>query len=119
MSYFDFLIQEGKEPKAGMEYIYRFHIAFKANQLESFSLEPNIIVDNVVSTRDSSGQHTGYNFTIKGTTEVLHCSYAWAFAENTPENVARIQEYDNFKKRYLELAEKHEELFNSINTLKV
>ena len=87
----DFIIDKNiKIPIKGMEYIYRMNMVWKPEiRLQSFPIKINTIVINVV--RKENG---GFEFTNKETGERLCTNYAWALAENTVENIIRIQEYD-------------------------
>ena len=98
MGVFDCLIDEGKEPKIGMEYFFMNNTATpvqdgcKLRCGGSFDVEDGIIVIDVV-TEIRSGRHAGYSFTIKETGERYYSTYPWAFWENTPENLVKIKKY--------------------------
>lgn len=119
MGYFDFLIDDGNEPKPDMEYYYRFHLVWKKNELKSIAVEPGIIVNNVVSGKNSRGEHVGYDFTIKGTTEILHCNYGWAFVENTPENMEKLKAALDKRKEIDELEKEYKILNDLVIDLKL
>jgi len=97
MGAFDCLIDKGKEPKIGMEYIYSINMAWPhedgKKSMTSIDVESGIIVIDVVAEKAQDGYHLGYDFTIKETGVRCHCNYAWAFWENTPENMVKIEEY--------------------------
>lgn len=105
MGIFDCLIEKGNEPKVGMEYIYNLDMAWPYYDEErgdilgderpySIKVEKGIIVIDVVSLKHpTEGYHRGYDFTIKDTGQRCHCNYPWAFWENTPENMVKIEKY--------------------------
>lgn len=80
-------LDNGK-PNPDMEYI---------NRLDMGSLKTNTIVNNVINKYND-----GYEFTVKETGERLRTYYAWSLAENTPENVLKIEKYD---REYLKFKE--------------
>lgn len=129
MGVLDCLIDNGNEPKVGIEYIYQLDMAWpiydkddnrssyisneierfvnSQKELDSFSYKPfsikvnrDIIVIDVTSKKDlESGRHLGYDFTIKDSEIRCHCNYPWAFFENTPENLIKIKEYKEEDKK--------------------
>lgn len=125
MSIFDCLIDKGKKPKVGMEYIYNFNMAwpkfedgkngsilnneFTINSKEDFDslkvkpysikIKNGLIVTNVVEKKSVDGYHLGYDFTIKDFGIRCHCNYPWAFWENTPENLVKIKKYREEKSK--------------------
>lgn len=114
MAYFDFLIDRGNAPKP-IEYIYRHDYVWFVDKLECKPMERNTIVTDVVQRPNGAG----YEFTIKSTGERVYCTYAWAFAENTRENLRRIKRYEKAMKKYLEMEFKADCLRNEIITLKI
>jgi hypothetical protein len=106
MAYFDFLIDKNNsQPNPDMEYIYRMDMVWTPNELKDKPIKVGTIVNNVVQLENKS-----YEFTNKETGELLRTNYAWALAENTPENVERIELYE---KEYIEF-KKHEKKINSL-----
>ena len=123
MGMFDSLIDKGQEPKVGMEYIYDLDMAWpiyskddnrisgfiegekepevnSQEELDNLPYQPHsikvkegIIVIDVVSKKNDDGYHLGYDFTIKDSGIRCHCNYPWAFWENTPDNLVKIEEY--------------------------
>lgn len=114
MAYFDFLIDKNSNEPKNIEYIYRLDCVWKDGFLESFPIEKNTIVNNV--KRLVSGR---FEFTIKGSDEVLHCNYPWSLAENTPKNLERIRLYDEELVLFKLHEKKIEKLRNDIITLKI
>ncbi len=146
MGVFDCLIKKGKEPKVGMEYIYVLHMAWpiysedderstycpnekkiyvnSQEELDSLSYQPysikvkeGVIVTNVESKKGEDGYHLGYNFTIKDSGIRCHCNYSWAFWENTPENLVKINEYKVEQKKLDEQEKLVKRLRNNIDQL--
>ena len=114
MAYFDFLIdKENKNPKSDMEYIYRLDMVWKPNELGGFPILPNSIVKNVVKLPNNS-----YEFIVKDTGEKYRCNYGWAFAENTKENIEKIEAYEIEKTKLDLLKLEVDELNDKITKLK-
>jgi hypothetical protein len=113
MGYFDFLIDKGNVPDPNKEYIYRLDVAWRANKLEHEPYKKDSIVINV--TQEQGGM---YHFVDKLTGEEYRCSYNWAFADNTPENLLRIAEYEKLRKEYSVAKRKSEMAGDRIKTLK-
>jgi hypothetical protein len=106
MGILDFLIdKDNGKPKSDMEYIYRLDMVWTPNELGDKPIKKGTIVTNVVQLKNKS-----YEFLNKETGEVLKTNYAWALAENTPENVERIEIYEKEYKKFKE----HEKLINSL-----
>lgn len=106
MGIFDSLIdKDNGKPNPDMEYIYRLDKVWTPNKLESKPIKIGTIVINVIQLKNRS-----YEFTCKETGEILRVTYAWALAENTPENVERIKKFDA---EYLKFKE-HEKLINQL-----
>jgi len=98
MAYFDFLIdKENKPPQVGMEYIYRHDIIWKVGDHNPYDIKPGTIMKNVVQL-DSGG----YEFFCKETGEKFKSNYSWSLAEDTPENVVRIEKYEKEYKKFKE-----------------
>lgn len=113
MGYFDFLIDKNNgQPKQGLEYIYRLDMVWKPGGLEGYPIKVGTIVTDVVQLENKS-----YEFTNKETGERLKTNYAWALAENTPENLKRIEEYEKEWIKFKEYEKKIETLRKSIVTL--
>jgi len=110
--YFDFLVEKGKEPTPGMEYIYRMDMVWREKKLEHEPFEKYRIVINVEQYKG------GYKFVDKLTGEKYQCSYNWAFAENTPENWVNIAGYESLCDEYKILEKKVDMAGNKIKTLK-
>ena len=90
MKMFDFLIDKNnKIPNPDMEYIYRFDMIWNPDILETKSIKIGTIVTNVKQQPNKS-----YHFIIKDTGELCCTNYAWSLAENTPENIERIEKYE-------------------------
>lgn len=114
MAYFDFLIdKDNTQPKVDMEYIYRLDIVWKPNELTSYPINIGTIVTNVIQTNNG-----GYEFNIKGENETLRTNYAWALAENTPDNLAKIEEYEKELAKFKEHEYLIDYLRDNIVTLK-
>lgn len=112
MQYFDFLITRGEAPDPKKEYIYLLDQVWAPRGLESTSIQRLTIVNNLSQT--DGGR---YLFTIKDTGENHSCTYAWAFAENTPDNLERIKTYDNVYAEYLALKKRLKITHKQIDTL--
>lgn len=105
MGMFDCLIDKNNgNPKSDMEYIYRLDMVWVLDKLESKPIEIGTIMCDVKQCTNGS-----YEFTCKETGERLRTNYAWALAENTPENVKRINKFDT---EYL-IFKKYEARINS------
>jgi hypothetical protein len=114
MGMLDFLIdKDNRTPKIGLEYIYRHDMVWKPNDLTGYPIKVGTIVTNVIQI-----SNRGYEFNIKGDTETLRTNYAWALAENTPDNLARIEEYDKEYLKFKEYESFVDSLRNNIVTLK-
>ncbi len=148
MGIFDCLIDKGREPKAELEYIYVLNMAWpiyreederstycpdekqvyvnSQEELDSFSYRPHsikvkeyIIVTDVKSKKSEDGYHLGYDFTIKDSGIRCHCNYPWAFWENTPENLVKINEYKVEQKKLDEQEKLVKRLRNNIDQLSI
>ena len=147
MGVFDSLIDKGQEPKVGMEYIYDLYMAWPIyskddNRLSGFiegekepevnsqeeldnlpyqpysiKVKEGIIVIDVVSKKSDDGYHLGYDFTIKESGIRCHCNYPWAFWENTPENLIKIDEYKIEDEKLKKQEKKVKKLRKNINQL--
>ena len=128
MGMFDSLIEKGQEPKAGMEYIYAIDTAwpyydgergslFGDERPYSIKVKKYIIVTDVESKKREDGYHLGYDFTIKDSGIRCHCNYPWAFWENTPENLVKINEYKVEQKKLDEQEKLVKRLRNNIDQL--
>jgi len=148
MGIFDCLIDSGREPKVGMEYIYDLDMAWpiygkddtrnssfvegkkddiyvhSQGELDSLSYKPysikvkkGIIVTDVESKKREDGYHLGYDFTIKDYGIRCHCNYPWAFWENTPDNLMKIEEYKIEQKKLDEQEKLVKRLRNNIDQL--
>jgi len=96
----DYLINDNKEPKEDMEYIYLLDMANKPNEFGSFPMSIGTIITNVKRLYGDT-----FEFKDKETGEIYRTNYGWALAENTPENLIRIENYF-IAKNELELIEK-------------
>lgn len=113
MAVLDYLIDKtNTKPKVDMEYIYRLDMVWKPDMLEGFPIKIGTILTNVIQT-----SNRGYEFNIKGDTEKFRTNYAWALAENTPDNLARIEEYEKELIKFKEYESFIDSLRNNIITL--
>ena len=104
MGILDFLIDKNNgNPKPDMEYIYRLDMTWKPDELQHYPITIGTIVNNVIQLDNRS-----YEFTIKDTGEVFRTNYAWALAENTPENIKKIKKYEDEYEKF----KIHEKLIN-------
>lgn len=96
MGIFDELIGDNKKPKKGVEYIYMLDMVWKlgkSGELRSFDIKPGTIVVDV-EKRDNGS----FRFNLKeGGDDIYETNYGWSLAENTPENILKINEYEKFK----------------------
>ena len=91
MGHFDFLIdKDNGKPKTDMEYIYRLDMVWPASEFNGKAIKIGTIMIDVVQRENG-----GYEFTCKETGERLRSNYSWSLAENTPENVKFIEEYES------------------------
>lgn len=114
MGIFDNLIDKNtKTPNPDMEYIYRMDMVWTPNSIHSKPIKIGTIMNNVIKKENGS-----FEFINKETGELLCTNYGWSLAENTPENIKRIKDYE---KEYVKFR-KHElkiySLRDSIITLK-
>lgn len=114
MGYFDFLVTKGNPPIKDKEYIYLLDCVWKINELS----DPIPIKEHsiVIDVEQHSG---GYNFTIKETGERYTCTYAWAFADNTPVNKAKISMAEKAKEKSEKAQQEYKFLLNQIDTLEI
>ena len=111
---FDCLIDKDTDsPKSGMEYIYRMDIVWTPNKIGDKPIKVGTIVNNVIKKEVGN-----FEFTNKETGELLRTNYAWSLAENTPENIIRIEEYDNEYLKFKEHEKRIDILRKNIITLK-
>lgn len=99
--YYSFSIENGSDPNPDTEYIYIHNLAWKKTDgkyPELGNIKYGTIVINVEKLIQTDGSQIGYNFVVKSTGENLHCSYGWAFVENTNENIALLKEMIENKK---------------------
>jgi len=114
MGYFDFLIdKKNKQPKVDMEYIYLLDEVWKPNELGSIPIKKGTIMIKVVQLDNKS-----YEFICKDTGEKYHTNYAWSLAENTPENLKRIEIYENEYRKLKDFESVVDSLRDNISTLK-
>lgn len=95
----DAVKKEGLEPK-DMEYIITYDMPsyeYLPGQGDKKTVFPaGTVVKDVKIERDPrSGCHLGYDFTAVETGQTGHTYYPWALAENTPENLQRLKEYQS------------------------
>jgi len=123
MGVFDCLIDEGREPIVGMEYIYNLNMAWPhedgKKSMKSIDVENGIIVTDVVAEKTEDGYHLGYDFTIKKTGQRCHRNYAWAFWENTPENLVKVEKFREEKAKLDEQERLVDELREDIAQLTI
>jgi hypothetical protein len=99
-------------PIPGAEYIFLFSEAYKPDTHELVNVLQGTIVTDVFQEKDS-----GYIFKVKGTDKFLKCFYAWAFAENTSENIEKIKKYSDEYPKFIEYKKLIDSLRNEIITL--
>lgn len=93
MGAFNGLIDNNKEPKKGVEYIYMLDMVWKPGVFESFPVVAESIVVDVEKCDDNS-----FRFKFKeGGDQVYKTNYGWSLAENTTNNLLRISEYKKLK----------------------
>lgn len=109
MGMLDALINSNKEPKAGMEYIYLLDVAWILGKLETAPVEFGCIMTDVVKLENDS-----FEFTHKESGERYRTNYGWALAENTPENIERINAYMESEKKLNEVKRENKRLRNLI-----
>lgn len=80
---------ENLKPKSNTDYIYNLDMIWQTNSLESIPVSKGLIVDNVEQTNTGD-----YIFNIKGKSDKYHCTYGWAFIENTERNIELLKEID-------------------------
>lgn len=112
MGQLDYLIHSNKEPKEGMEYIYLLDMVWRPGELGDLPMEYGSIMTDVVKLENDS-----FEFTHKETGERYRTNYGWALAENTPENVEKINQYIESKKELEELERITNKLRNEISDL--
>ena len=114
MAYFDFLIdKDNGKPNPDLEYIYLLDMVWIPNQLGDVPIKKGTIVTNVKQLDNGS-----YEFINKETGEILETNYAWSLAENTPENILKIEKYNQEFKKFKEYEKQINKLRNEIVTLK-
>jgi len=114
MGYFDFLIDKNNnsKPNPNLEYIYRLDRVWEPNKLGDKPIKKDTIVTNVKQLNNGA-----YEFTCKETGETLRCNYSWALAENTKENIDKINAYENELIKFKEFERKIQMMRNEIVTL--
>jgi len=102
------------------EYIYLHNMVWfadevmkRANGYNDIAMNRGTIMTDLVEVDSST-----YYFVWKVTGIRLQTHYAWALAENTPENVKNIKKYDDAKEKLKEMERKCNGLYNRIVTLK-
>lgn len=105
--------KDNGKPKPNMEYIYQLDMVWKPHQLGSFPIKKGTIVTDVVQL-----EYGSYEFKCKETGQVFATTYSWALAENTPENVKKIEFYEQEFLRFKEFEKFITSLRNNITTLK-
>lgn len=114
MGILDCLIdKDNGKPKSDKEYIYRLDTTWTPNEFGEKPIKIGTIVNNVIQRENFS-----YEFTIKETGELCYTNYSWSLAENTPENIKKIKEYDREYKKFEEHEKYVNRLRNEIVTLK-
>ena len=108
MGMLDFLIdKDNGKPKQDMEYIYRLDIVWRPNELGSEEIKVGTIMTDVIQLPNRS-----YQFKNKETGDILRTNYAWALAENTPENIIKIEKYEEEYKKF----QQHEQLIKLLRS---
>lgn len=114
MKYFDFLIDKNNvQPKSDMEYIYRHDMVWKSGHFGDIPIKPGTIMIDVIKLENNS-----YEFTCKETGERFRTNYGWSLAENTPENVKRINRLEKEQIKLKKFEKKVAELYDKVITLK-
>jgi hypothetical protein len=108
-----FIDKDNGKPKPNMEYIYRLDMVWTPNELGDKPIKVGTIMTNVIQFDNGS-----YEFTCKETGETLRTKYAWALAENTTENILKIEKYEREYKKIKEYEMIINKLRNDIITLK-
>lgn len=109
MGMLDFLINQNKEPKEGMEYIYLHDMVFIIGKLDSVKVKYGSIVTDVVKLENDS-----FEFTLKEDGKSYCTNYGWSLAENTPENLDRINAYLESDKKLEKLKKETYKLRNLV-----
>lgn len=92
------------------EYIYNMNLVWSLNSWTSERVSPGIIVTNVKKLPNNS-----FTFNIKGNTQTLYrTNYGWSFIENTPDNIAKYNEYLRVKSVISTLQLENDVLFSNI-----
>lgn len=122
MKFLQLLSQEniinGKQPKQNSEYIFLLDHIYDENA-NRIAIEPCTIVKDVFPFM-YDGKQYGYTFTFPlSSNEVAHflCDDAWAFLENTPENIAKLSQLKELNNKFEESLKSCMDFFNSMNTL--
>ncbi len=92
-----------------VEYIYLLGKVWKLGGLRSYPIKFGFIITNVIKLENSS-----FEFIHKESGEKFITSYSWAIAENTPENLEKIDRYLESKNKLEELKQITEKLRNEI-----
>jgi len=121
MGYFDFLITPGHKPEK-KEYLFvdrRGKATYAAGHKPGLSdaIYEHLDVEVPCIITDVEQSKSGYTFGIKGKEGRFWTSYGWAIAENTPENIERIEEAWAAQDRTQESQRETARLFKRINTL--
>ena len=109
MGMLDALINSNKEPKAGMEYIYLLDVAWIIGTFDTVEVERGCIMTDVVKRHNDS-----FEFTHKESGKRYETNYGWALAENTPENIERINAYMESENKLNEVKRENKRLRNLI-----
>lgn len=112
MSFLDSLIDRGEKPK-DIEYVYLHNLVW---DIEKFGGGINVHYGSIV-TDVVQNDNFSYEFTLKENGKRYRCNYAWAFAENTPENLELINEFKEVDKEYEDARKKRHRAIRKIKTL--
>lgn len=111
------LIKDGKEPNENIEYVVTYDIPEMGFLVKELPVSKGTIVINV-KRNIVADYHHGYEFTIKETGEKHITMYAWALAENTPNNVKELCEYWRLQEEVVIARKAVKQQSNKLKTLK-
>jgi len=109
MGIFDLLINNNKNPKEDMEYIYLLDEVWKPGKIGSYPIKQGSIVTDVTKLGNDS-----FEFIDKESGEKFRTNYGWTLAESTPENIERIKAYEECALRLNEIEKERDSLRSKV-----
>lgn len=103
MAYLDFLVDPGRKPSLGTVWIYTMDMVWKDGHFGDLPTAKDRLVHRL--ERYSSGYRFEF---LDEPGQIYHCSYTWAFVQDTSRNCA-LYRWRKFVRRIIARLEQHDE----------